>query len=246
MEHIGDSPLRMHISSSPSHNDYVGSSSLENSFGALPTLPTLHPFKGTLTFKSISGVKPRKPRLGVPMPQSCRLLGTTALLVIISTSWGCHIRQRPIRAPDAHVLPSLSIPSTSAEVCIPPHLPPSTVAPILLPIVDSKVDLEDERVVANTMEGVGDFFNIYNNGGLKDGSHLLPSSRARKHIEDLEETGRTLVRRRREWWLGICYSASAVTGIPLDQIQDEDVMEAIKYQGSNDVLRRPLGLDLAI
>ena len=34
-------------------------------------------------------------------------------------------------------------------------------------------------------------------------------------------------------------------GIPLDQIRDEDVMEAIKYQGSSDVLRRRLGLDRA-
>jgi hypothetical protein len=77
------------------------------------------------------------------------------------------------------------------------------------------------------MEGVGDFFNISNSGGLKDGNHLLPSSRAWKHIEDLEVTGETLVCRRREWWLGVCYSASAVTCILLDQIPDDDVMEAI-------------------
>jgi hypothetical protein len=188
MEHIGDSPSRVHISSSPSQDNYVGSSSYENSSGALPTLP---PFEGTLTFTPVGGLKTRKPRLGVPMPQSRGLLGTTALPVITSTSRGCHIRQRPVQALHVHVLPSLSIPSTSAEVCIPPHLPPSTIPPILPPTVDSGVDLEDERAVANTMDGVGDFFNIYNRGGLKDGSHLLPSSRARKHIEDLEVTGGT-------------------------------------------------------
>jgi hypothetical protein len=115
---------------------------------------------------------------------------------------------------------------------MPPHLPPSTIPPILPPTVDSRVDL--------------DFFNIYNCGGLKNGSHLLPSSRTRKHIEDLEVMGGTLIRWQREWWLGVCYSASVVTGIPLDQIRDEDVMEAIKYQGSSDVLRRRLGLDRAV
>jgi hypothetical protein len=129
---------------------------------------------------------------------------------------------------------------------MPPHLPPSTIPPILPPTVDSRVDLEYERAVANTMEGVCDFFNIYNCGGLKNGSHLLPSSRTRKHIEDLEVMGGTLIRWQREWWLGVCYSASVVTGIPLDQIRDEDVMEAIKYQGSSDVLRRRLGLDRAV
>jgi hypothetical protein len=215
MEHIGDSPSRVHISSSPSHNNYVGS--YENSFGVLPILP---PFQGTLTFTLVGGVKPWKPRLGVPRPLSLGSLGTTTLPVITSSSCKCQLHQRPIRALQVHVLPSLSIPSTSTEVCIPPHSPPSTVASILPliidSIVDSRVDLEDERAIANTMEGVGGFFNIYNSSRLKDGSHLLPNSRARKHIEDLKVTDGSLVHRWRKWWLGICYSASAVTCIPLD------------------------------
>ena len=193
----------MYISSSLSHDDYIGSSSLENSsgtlpFNALPTLPILPLFKGILIFTPIGGIKPRKPRLGIAMLQSRGLLGTTTLPVITSTSRGCHICQRPIRAPNAHVLASSSISSISAEVCIPLYLPPSTVAPILPSIVDFRNDLEDERAVANTIEGVGDFFNIYNNSGLKDRNHLLPSSRARKHIKDLEVIGGTLVRRWRD------------------------------------------------
>ena len=35
-------------------------------------------------------------------------------------------------------------------------------------------------------------------------------------------------------------------GIPLDQIGDEDVVKAIQYQGSSDVLKRCLELDHAI
>ena len=143
-------------------------------------------------------------------------------------------------------MPSLSILFASVEVCILPLSPPSTIAPILLPIVDSRVNLEDERAITNTMEGIGDFFNISNSSGFKNGNHLLPNSRAWKHIEDLEVMGGTLICRWREWWLGVCYFVSAMIGIPLDQIRDEDVMEAIKYQGSIDVLRRRMGLDHAI
>ena len=50
-------------------------------------------------------------------------------------------------------------------------------------------------------------------------------------------------RRMREWWLGICYSASAVTGIPIHELGAYDFRMAIKFQGSNDQLRRKLGLD---
>jgi hypothetical protein len=91
MEHIENFLSRVHISSSPSHDNLIGS--YENSFGALPTLP---PFEGRLTFTPISGVKSQKLRVRVPWPQSRGLLGTTARPIITSTSRECHLYQRPI------------------------------------------------------------------------------------------------------------------------------------------------------
>jgi hypothetical protein len=60
-------------------------------------------------------------------------------------------------------------------------------------------------------------------------------------MEDLSGGNRR--RRRRKWWFGICYSASTVTGIPIYELGTDDIRKAIEFQGSNDQLRRKLGLD---
>jgi hypothetical protein len=39
------------------------------------------------------------------------------------------------------------------------------------------------------------------------------------------------------------FSASAVTGIPFDQIQDNQIEELMKYQGNTDARMQRLGLD---
>ena len=60
-------------------------------------------------------------------------------------------------------------------------------------------------------------------------------------MEDLSE--RNKKQRKREWWLAIYYSASAVTGIPIHELGTDNIKMTIEFQGSNDHLRRKLGLD---
>jgi hypothetical protein len=82
--------------------------------------------------------------------------------------------------------------------------------------------------ITNTLQGVVDFFSIYNNGGLKNGQHLIPSLRYRKHIDNLIPKG-YLNRWHRKWWLEVYYSVFVVASILLDQIGDDDIIEAILY-----------------
>jgi hypothetical protein len=73
---------------------------------------------------------------------------------------------------------------------------------------------------------------------------LQPSSQHRLPISDL--SGGVAQRRRDEFWIGMKFSASAVTGIPFDQIQDNQIEELMKYQGNTDARMQRLGLDRAM
>jgi hypothetical protein len=106
------------------------------------------------------------------------------------------------------------------------------------------VEEDDDLAVTNTLEGVGDVFDIRCIGGFQNDEDLVPKWSKRMAMEDL--SGGNRGRRRREWWLGICYSASAVTGIPINELGANDIKKAIEFQRSNDQLRKRLGLDRAM
>jgi hypothetical protein len=106
------------------------------------------------------------------------------------------------------------------------------------------VEEDDDLAVTNILEGVADFFDMYCTDGIKKDEVLVLKWSKRMAMEDL--SGGNRGRRRREWWLGICYSASAVTGIPIHELGADDIRKAIEFQGSNDQLRRRLGLDRAM
>ena len=101
---------------------------------------------------------------------------------------------------------------------LPPLLPSSIDSSNLPLLIDQRVALNYELVVSNTLQGVGDLYNIYDSSGLKNGQHLIPNLRSRKHIDDLT-LGGYLHYWQRNWWLGFSYSTSLITGIPLGQSQ---------------------------
>jgi hypothetical protein len=76
-------------------------------------------------------------------------------------------------------------PSSFATIFNPPLLPSSIDNSNLPLLIDQRVALNYELAISNTLEGVGDLYNIYDSGGLKNGQHLIPNLRSRKHIDDL-------------------------------------------------------------
>lgn len=81
-------------------------------------------------------------------------------------------------------------------------------------------------------EGTPGFLQAYRSGVVKQGDGLPLHWRHRSHILELQSGG-ARDRRHDEWFDGLRYSASAVTGIPIHCLTEEHLLEAIKYQGRN-------------
>jgi hypothetical protein len=223
-------------------------------------LPSLPPFTGSLLFtQQVLGnhIAQRPISMQIPEIHTCDVPSTSH----------SHIPQSfPFSANDAEdydiPIPVFSTPPNETSIptiasvyypigC-PPHLgchvesSPIRVSPMLstsLPDPPTGIQLTD--TVSNALDGVSDFFKKYCGDGLKKGQPLLPSTKQRQHIQDNNHSGYA-VRRRREWWMGVCLSASAVTGTSFHLITEEDVLESIKYQGLQDQRSKRLGLDRAI
>ena len=83
------------------------------------------------------------------------------------------------------------------------------------------VEEDDDLAVTNTLEGVGDFFDMYCLDGIQKDEDLISKWSKRMAMEDL--SGGNRGRRRREWWLGICYVVATDTGIPINKLGADDI-----------------------
>lgn len=84
--------------------------------------------------------------------------------------------------------------------------------------LSGRLSSDDAGAPSNVLEGVGHFFRLFCNGGFREGVALPVRWRNRLYLAELTSEECGLARRRKEWWLGTCLSASVATGIPLHVI----------------------------